>query len=107
MAAIFSKLKVKGHDEILVLNPPHGFESELSSLRGVVVHRSPAKLKKISFLLAFVTSESDLEKVAAVAAKAEGDPMIWVAYPKKTSKKYQGTIDRDSGWNALSAVGFR
>jgi hypothetical protein len=98
MAAIFSNLKVKGHDEILVLNPPRSFETELSSLKGTVVHRSPAKLKKISFLLAFVTSESDIQKVApVVAAKAEGDPMIWVAYPKKTSKKYQSTIDRILG----------
>jgi hypothetical protein len=108
MAAIFSKLKVKGHDEILVLNSPPSFETELSSLKDVVVHRSPAKLRKISFLLAFVTSENDIQKVApVVAAKAEGDPIIWVAYPKKTSKKFQSTIDRDSGWDALSAVGFR
>ena len=99
---------MKGHDEILVLNSPHSFESELSRLKGTVVHRTPAKLKKISFLLAFVTSESDIQRVApVVAAKAEGDPMIWVAYPKKTSKKYQSRIDRDSGWDALSAVGFR
>ena len=108
MAATFSKLKVKGHDEILVLNSPPSFETELASLKDVVVHRSPAKLKKISFILAFVTSENDIQKVApVVAAKAEGDPIIWVAYPKKTSKKFQSTIDRDSGWDALSAVGFR
>jgi hypothetical protein len=108
MAATFSKLKVKGHDEILVLNSPPSFETELAGLKGVVVHYSPAKMKRISFLLAFVTSASDIEKVApVVAAKAEGDPMIWVAYPKKTSKKYRSTIDRDSGWDALSAVGFR
>jgi hypothetical protein len=108
MAAIFSKLKVKGHDEILVLNPPHSFETELSSHKTIVVHRSPAKMKKISFLLAFVTSENDIQRVApVVATKAEGDPMIWFAYPKKTSKKYQSTIDRDSGWDALSALGFR
>jgi hypothetical protein len=40
------------------------------------------------------------------ALKAEGDAIVWFAYPKGTSKKYKSQIDRDNGWNMLGHEGF-
>ncbi|MDG1276314.1 MAG: hypothetical protein P8O16_03470 [Algoriphagus sp.] len=34
------------------------------------------------------------------------DQQLWIAYPKKTSKKYKATINRDSGWGELEAHDF-
>ena len=42
----------------------------------------------------------------AIARKAEGDAIVWFAYPKGTSKKYKSQIDRDHGWDVLGDEGF-
>ena len=38
--------------------------------------------------------------------KAEGDAILWFAYPKGTSKKYKSQIARDHGWNAHGQQDF-
>ena len=61
----------------------------------------------VGFALVFVTRQEALDAVsAAVAAKAEGDALLWFAYPKKTSKRYACEFNRDTGWDVLRAHGF-
>jgi hypothetical protein len=31
---------------------------------------------------------------------------VWVAYPKKASRRYGCEFDRDTGWQALGDAGF-
>ena len=40
------------------------------------------------------------------AKMAEGDAVIWFAYPKGSSKRYTCEITRDTGWQALGRAGF-
>ena len=50
-----------------------------------------------------------LAEVAAAAKllpKAVGDAIVWLAYPKGTSKRYQCEFNRDNGWAAIEAAGF-
>ena len=42
----------------------------------------------------------------SIAKKANGDGMVWFAYPKGTSKKYKSEINRDNGWQILGELGF-
>jgi hypothetical protein len=41
-----------------------------------------------------------------LAKAAPGDAVVWVAYPKGTSKRYRSDLNRDSGWASLGAAGF-
>ena len=41
-----------------------------------------------------------------MAKKTKGDAIVWFAYPKGTSRKYQCDFNRDNGWDALKALGF-
>ena len=41
-----------------------------------------------------------------LVSKAKGDALLWFAYPKATSRKYVCEFNRDTGWDALRAVGF-
>ena len=41
-----------------------------------------------------------------LAARAPGDPILWFAYPKGTSKKLTCDFNRDTGWARLAAAGF-
>ena len=107
MAPIFKKLNLKDQPEVLVLSAPVSFEPEIASLDGVVVHRDAAALSEVAFVLAFVKTQEELDAaVAAVTPKAQGDAVVWFAYPKKSSKRYTCEFSRDSGWEALGAAGF-
>lgn len=107
MSAVFKKLNLKDQKEILVLNAPESFEPEIKSLRKVKVHRTLQGAKGITFSIAFVTRQKELDRIArSLSRKAEGDPIVWFAYPKKTSRNYQCEFNRDTGWVVLGEAGF-
>lgn len=107
MTPLFNKLNLKGQREIVVLGAPESFEPELDALQGVTVHRDAAGLERVDFALAFVTTGAQLQAAAdAILAKAQGDAVVWFAYPKGTSRRYKSEINRDSGWAPLGAAGF-
>ena len=107
MPSVFGKLNLKDQKEILVLNAPESFEPELATLQGLEIIRELKKAKTAPFSLAFITTQQQVDALApAIARKAEGDAILWFAYPKGTSKKYQSKINRDNGWKVLGAEGF-
>jgi hypothetical protein len=104
---IFDKLNLKSLRKILLLNAPQSFEPELAALQGITISRSLRGLGEIEFSLAFVTRQKEVDQLAGSIVKiAKGDPVVWFAYPKGTSKKYQSEINRDNGWQALKQAGF-
>jgi hypothetical protein len=107
MPSIFEKLNLKGQSEIVVVNAPPSFETELAGLEGVAVVRDPKKTKTVHFALAFATKQAEVDLLAkTLADKVEGDAVLWFAYPKGTSKKYRCEFNRDSGWKAIRSFGF-
>src|SRR6516165_10712920 len=107
MSSVFSKLNLKGHRQIVVLDSPSNFESELAGLKDVEIIRDLKKAEGLTFSLAFVMSQKQVNALAPrVARKAQGDAIVWFAYPKGTSKKYKSQINRDTGWSVLGAEGF-
>ena len=102
----FAKLNLKDQTEIVVLNAPASFESELKALKDVSVRRD-TKGGDIDFSLAFVTTQKEVDSLGPqVAKKAKGDAVVWFAYPKGSSKKYTSQINRDNGWAVLGKAGF-
>ena len=90
---------------IHVLDAPKSFESELAALGGVTVKRSVTG--RSHFALAFVVTQAELDAASAKLVKAcQGDDILWMVYPKGTSKKYKCEFNRDSGWRTLGAAGF-
>jgi hypothetical protein len=107
MQSLFAKLNLKDQTEVVIANAPASFEPELQALKGVTVLRDPMKPKTISFALAFATKQKELDALSKIlAAKAEGDAVLWFAYPKGTSKRYKCEFNRDSGWNTIRSSGF-
>ncbi len=106
-ADVWSKLNLKEHSDIVVLAAPDSFVPVLQQLDGVTVRRKMTGARPVQFALAFVTTQADVDTTAAVlAARAEGDAVVWLAYPKATSKRYKSAIRRDSPWQVLGAAGF-
>ncbi len=105
MPSVFDKLNLKDQTEILVLGAPSSFEPEIESLAGVSIVRDTTRSKSIHFAVVFVTKLADVESaVKRIAARAEGDVVLWFAYPKGSSKRYRSEINRDSGWESLKAA---
>jgi len=101
----WAKLNLKDTRRIVVLDAPASFEPELAALEGVEVSRKAGK--GIAFALAFAQNRSALDAhAAALAAGAEGDAVLWFAYPKKTSRRYACDLDRDRGWDVIRAAGW-
>jgi hypothetical protein len=107
MASIFQKLNLKSQLEILVVGSPASFEKELAQLEGIAVARDPKKMKTVCFALLFATKQAEIDAFSKVfAGKAEGDAVLWFAYPKQTSKRYKCEFNRDSGWKVIRSLGF-
>jgi hypothetical protein len=104
---VFEKLNLKAQTEIVVLGAPPSFEVELGRLQGVTISRSLPKRAGVAFALAFVTKLPEVDSIARCLAKlVEGDPVIWFAYPKGSSRRFRCEFNRDTGWAALGAAGF-
>ncbi len=107
ISRLFSKLNFKDHDSIVVLDAPASFETELSVLDGVEIHRSLAKGDRVKFALAFATTQRELDAATlALTPAADGDAILWFAYPKGTSKRYTCDFNRDTGFALLGQCGY-
>ncbi len=107
MTPLFKKLNLSVQTEIHVLNAPASFESELTLLENVKVKRRLSKGTRTQFAIAFTITQATLDAVsAALVQAAQDDAILWIAYPKGTSKNYRCEFNRDSGWTVLKAAGF-
>lgn len=105
-SGVFRKLQLKDQADIFVLDSPGSFEEELAGLDGVRVRRKLGSADA-SFVLAFMTKRLQLERFAnELKGRVPGDGLVWVAYPKRSSKRYASELGRDAGWAPLGELGF-
>lgn len=91
---------------MVVLYAPESFQAEMARL-GAVVATDLQSVAEAPFVLAFVTSQSEVDqRTAEIVPHAKGDAMVWMAYPKGTSKRYTCDFQRDTGWAELQKAGF-
>ncbi len=107
MTALSDKLNLRGQSQAVVLNAPAEFEAELAQWDGVEILRAAGDAKSIAFGLAFAVTKAERDAASVVLiAKADADAILWIAYPKSTSKRYVCEFNRDSGWDIMQAAGF-
>lgn len=107
MSALFKKLNLGDNLKILVLNAPESFDGQLEELDGVRVLKRATTKTRVSFAIGFAVTQADLERVSSKLVQvAEGDAIVWLAYPKKSSKNYSCEFNRDSGWTTFGDAGF-
>ncbi|HNL39170.1 MAG: hypothetical protein U0U46_16560 [Saprospiraceae bacterium] len=108
MQELLKKMNYKGQNPVLVLESPDDFALNLANaLPDISVLTDPAGQEKTEFALAFVTRQAHIEAlVPLLNARLEGDGLLWLAYPKGTSKRYKCDFNRDNGWQVLGKLGF-
>ncbi|MEO0338543.1 MAG: hypothetical protein AAF242_04945 [Bacteroidota bacterium] len=105
MDPIFKKLNYKDQTYIVILNAPESFREHLDAIEGLTTIHTDWKVDKIDFVLCFVTQKKEIAAFAeGLLDRLDGDALVWVAYPKKSSKKYNSDISRDDGWQPLGEL---
>lgn len=104
--ALARKLRLKPDHRALILNPPEGYMTMLGALpSGVQVDHTAVGV--YDFVQVFVKDISEVEKYGPPALQAlKYDGLLWFAYPKRNSK-IKTDINRDVGWDIVTAAGFR
>lgn len=107
MQGIWKKLNLKDHTKVMILNAPICFEAHIDELQSITVLRDMDTSEDIQFVLCFVTEKTEIQNITSrLIAKTKGDVIVWFSYPKGTSKRYACDFNRDTGWDALQAIGF-
>lgn len=105
MNPVLKKLQVKAGATLAVHGAPPDLDSLVGSWSEDVTLTGP--LSAADAYLVFVSSCAEIARLAPeVAAKAEGDAIVWFAYPKKSSKRYVSDVGRDASWAPLGTLGF-
>jgi hypothetical protein len=103
---LFTRLNLTDQHTLLIMNAPESFAQELVALGDRDIVQQAAGVTKITFALIFVQRLAEIAAGAKLLARAKGDPVIWFAYPKGTSRRYRCEFNRDTGWEALGKAGF-
>ena len=108
MNPIFAKLNYKAQPEIVVINAPDAFLPVLNDMRSLAtILTDPHPIDPITFAIAFVKTQQEVDAISrALAEKIKGDGVLWMVYPKGSSKKYECDFNRDTGWTVLGESGF-
>ena len=108
MTPLFKKLNFKDHKQILVVDAPQSFGEELSAMdESTQVVKFIERAGEIEFALVFVLDQVAIENfIYSIQPKLAADPIVWIAYPKASSKKYTCAFNRDTGFGILGEYGF-
>ncbi|SFC24686.1 hypothetical protein SAMN05421780_1047 [Flexibacter flexilis DSM 6793] len=106
--SVLKKLQYKQQKEIVVLNAPPEFNAVLETVGSeTAIHTALEQCQQPELALVFVKTKEEINNIApALCAKLQDDQLLWFAYPKKSSRKYKSTINRDKGWSVFGQAGF-
>ena len=83
--SLVEKLKIKPGQHIRFINSPDGFFDELGSLPDGV--RLSTEFEGLLVLILFVSNSKQLEEnLPAALDSLKEDGLLWISYPKKSSK---------------------
>lgn len=105
--AIIKKLQFKDHGQpVLVVNAPKVYEEVIAEFSGEV-HKE-AMDDSYDFVQVFGTNNEEIKGLALEACKLTSeDGLLWLCYPKKSSKVYKGSdCSRESLMGMLADQGY-
>lgn len=111
MDTLLKKLNFKEEKEILVLNSSPEYKDLLEDFsKSTKVLTNIKEIENdqgIKFALIFLFKQEDIAKQIPLFIEGlDSDAILWLTYPKKSSKKYSTDIDRDHGWSLLGDYGY-
>lgn len=105
--ALLKKLQFKDQGQaVLIINAPEAFREVMTLFKGQV--HEEAGLAGYGLVLLFGTTNKELETRAPVVENRLADSgLLWICYPKKTSRRYKGSdCDRERVGGLLAGAGY-
>ena len=108
MKSLLEKLGYKGQKRIALISAEKSFSlAPIKDLMDVIIDTEIDQRFPYDFMVVFVRKVSEVEDIAPVALhNLVADGILWICYPKKTSKKFTSEIDRDHGWKSMNELDF-
>ena len=104
---LLEKLQGKGKSRLLLWGAPEEFASLQKALEDSLPVLPWKTGATSDFLLIFCINQAALEKaLSEVGDILQEDTLLWMAYPKKSSKAYKSDLTRDVGWGPLGQRGY-
>jgi CRISPR/Cas system-associated protein Cas5 (RAMP superfamily) len=103
---IAQKLFIKENYSVLLVNEPQGYKARLGKLpKNAVFVIEPSE--PVDFVQLFVLSKKELEtQLPKLKSLAKREGLLWVTYPKGTSK-IKSDVDRDVIREYAESVGLK
>jgi hypothetical protein len=101
MQALLKKLNYKQEEAVHLFYVPEELRELPALLSGhaEVINNLEDHNKPVRFALLFATQQAVLDAaVHALIGQLEGDAILWICYPKGSSKRYRCDFNRDTGW---------
>jgi hypothetical protein len=108
MTPLFKKLNFKNQEKIFSINSPDSFADELNAMQlEADIVNSIVPESKVEFVICFVKTQAEVDSfIKKNNAMLVGDVVLWLCYPKMSSKKYACEFNRDTGWYELGKYDF-
>ena len=101
------KLRVQPSHRLLILNPPQSYVESLQPLPKGAEFVTETAGTTVDFCHLFATNSSQLAELLPTAlAACKYDGLLWVSYPKKSSK-VESDLSRDALWELPGDTGLR
>ena len=102
-----AKLRIQPGQRLLILNPPPGYVESLEPLPEGAQLVAETAGTTVDFCHLFATNSAQLAELLPTAlAVCKYDGLLWVSYPKKSSK-VDSDLSRDVLWELPGETGLR
>jgi hypothetical protein len=106
-SALTKKLRLQPDQRVLILNAPEGYVESLGDLPEGVQMIQTAQPGTCDFVHLFIKDSAQYAELGPIAIAAiKYDGILWVSYPKKSSK-VETDLSRDMMWGLLADTGLR
>lgn len=106
MTPLFKKLNFKEHKNMLIINTPKSFDLELERMKSnTKIYGDIENISEADFAMIFASKQNEVDDFTnAIFPKLKGDAVLWICYPKGSSKNYKCEFNRDTGWTVLGQL---
>ena len=105
---LLKMLNHKYQKSVLLISPPKSFEETSHQLEDILnVQENLDGETPVQFVIAFFREKNEIKRILEkLMPRVTKDALLWLCYPKKSSKAYKSDITRDSGWEAMGDYSY-
>jgi hypothetical protein len=108
MKELLNKLNYREQKRIAVINAEQQFIRTISKeLKGIITDSEIDPRCPYEFMIIFVRTAKEVKHFTPLALhNLTADGLLWLCYPKKSSRLFSLVPECDKGWNSLNKLGF-